>query len=81
MRIPDYKQERVMQHWKFKRMSRKIPLRLVAEFSGYSLQYLKNIESGKDAISNAVVRAYKKTINIIDKNTKKDVVYEKRCEK
>lgn len=77
MKAPNDKQERIMQHWKFKRRSRKIPLRIVAMFGGYSLQYLKSIESSQQAISDSVVAAYKKTIEIMDKHTKKSVEYEK----
>ena len=81
MRSPNDKKLAAMNHWKFKRSSRKIPLRMVAAFGGFSLQYLKNIEAGYDTISDSVIRAYKKTIDIIDKNTKKDVEYEKLCDK
>lgn len=81
MRKPDDKMLAKMNHWKFKRRSRKIPLRLVAEFGGFSLQYLKNVEAGYDTISDSVIRAYKKTIEIIDRNTKKEVKYEKLSDK
>jgi hypothetical protein len=81
MRKPNDKKLALMEHWKFKRRSRKIPLRMVADFGGFSLQYLKNIEAGYDTISDSVIRVYKKTIEIIDRNTKKDVEYEKLCDK
>ena len=81
MRKPDEKKERIAKHWKFARMSRKIPLRFVAEFGGFSLQYLKSIESCQDTISDSVIEAYKKTINIIEKNRKKTVHYEKLSDK
>ena len=81
MRKPTDKKEREAQHWKFARRSRKIPLRFVAEFGGYSLQYLKSIESGQETISDSVIRAYKKTIDVIEKNRKLTVHYEKLCDK
>ena len=81
MRKPSDKDLAVMKHWKFRRMSRKIPLRFVAEFGGYSLQYLKTIEAGYETISESVIKAYKKTIDVIDKNRKTKVEYEKLCDK
>ena len=81
MRKPDEKKYRIAKHWRFARMSRKIPLRFVAEFSGYSLQYLRSIEACQDTISDSVVKAYEKTIKIIEKNRKKATHYEKLCDK
>lgn len=81
MRKPTEKKEREMQHWKFARRSRKIPLRFVAEFGGFSLQYLKSIEAGQETISDSVIQAYKKTIKVIDNNRVMTVHYEKLCDK
>jgi len=81
MREPSEEKLALMKHWKFVRQKHKIPLRIVAQFSGYSLQYLKTIESGYDTISDNVIKAYQKAIEIFENNTPVDVKYTKLSDK
>lgn len=70
-----------MMTYKTKRKSMKIPLRLVAEFGGFSLNYLKTIEHGVQRLTDNVAKSYEKTFDIIEKNRITRVTYPRLSDK
>ncbi|MBQ0113385.1 MAG: hypothetical protein KBT03_09670 [Bacteroidales bacterium] len=70
MKRPDEYRYELMLLCKNARKETGVSLSVVANLSGLSLQYLRNIECGYETISQRVVESYKQMVEIFTKNKK-----------